>query len=237
MTRHIAVAALAKSVLINMLALAVLYRLAQPHFPTDSLLPLAISGLPPVWLAYSAATVRAVDWLGLFAAENVAVAMAALLLAHTERQALIGRAMQNLLLAGLFMASLMRRRPLVLHMARQLVTGNDPAKKATFDAAAERPGALHAYRVLTIGWVVAMLIKGAGTYYLGDHLPAKNFLLLSPAWDLVRGGVCAEALYLRSRRPARHVHVELQVGRPANLGDAGLPDSRRPKGGTRHAEP
>ena len=45
-TAHVAVRALFKSVLINMVAPAVLYRLSTPHFAPGSLFPLAISGAP-----------------------------------------------------------------------------------------------------------------------------------------------------------------------------------------------
>ena len=139
-TSHVAVRALLKSVLINMLAPALLYRLATPHFAANSLLPLAISGVPPIaWLGYSVIKLRAIDFLGLFAAENVVVSMAALLLAHTERGALIGRSMQNVILAALFLGSLTVARPLMFHMARQLTTGNDPAKRASFDREAAPP--------------------------------------------------------------------------------------------------
>ena len=76
---HVAVRALFKSVLINMAAPALLYHLATPHFPANSLLPLAISGVPPIaWMSYSVIKLRAIDFLGLFAAENVIVSMAAL---------------------------------------------------------------------------------------------------------------------------------------------------------------
>ena len=183
-TGHVAVRALFKSALINMAAPALLYRLAAPHFGAASLAPLAFSSIPPVlWLAYGLIRLRAIDFLGLFAAENVVVTMAALVLAHSERQALIGRSMQNVVLAAVFLASLAFARPLVFHMARQLATGNDPDKRQGFDSAAT-PNAMKAYRVLTGGWTLALLIKAAGSYYLGAHLSAKDYLLFSPLWDL-----------------------------------------------------
>ena len=184
--QHVAVQALLKSVLINMVAPAVLYRLAAPHFAADSLAPLALSGAPPIlWLAYGLIKLKAVDFLGLFAAENVVVSMVALVLAHTEREALIGRAMQNIILAALFLGSLTLARPLVFHMARQLSTGNDPDKRQAFDSAADRPGALRTYRILTLGWTLALLAKAAGSYALATHVHTKDYLLLSPLWDLV----------------------------------------------------
>jgi uncharacterized membrane protein len=200
-TGHVAVRALFKSVLINMAAPALLYRLAAPLFPADSLAPLAISGIPPIlWLAYSVIRLRAIDFLGLFAAENVVVSMAALVLAHSERGALIGRSMQNVILAALFLGSLATARPLVFHMARQLTTGNDPAKRQDFDRAATQAGALQAYRVLTLGWTLALLIKAAGSYWLGATFPAKDFLLFSPLWDLASDSVLVTASILYARK-------------------------------------
>jgi len=199
---HVAVRALLKSVLINMAAPALLYRLAAPHFGSTSLLPLAISSLPPVlWLAYGLIKLRAVDFLGLFAAENVAVSMIALVLAHTEREALIGRSMQNVVLAAIFLASFAMAKPMAFHMARQLTTGNDPAKRTDFDATAAQPGAMNAYRVLTMGWIVALLIKAAGSYFLGAHFVAKDYLLASPIWDLVSDSILVtwSILYGRAR--------------------------------------
>ena len=200
-TGHVAVRALFKSVLINLLAPAVLYRLAAPQFPASGLWPLAISGVPPIlWLAFSVIKLRAIDFLGLFAAENVVVSMAALLLAHTERGALIGRSMQNVFLAALFLGSLATARPLMFHMARQLTTGNDRAKRASFYLEATRPAALRAYRVLTLGWTAALLIKAAGSYWLGANFAAKDFLLFSPLWDLASDSVLVTASILYGRR-------------------------------------
>jgi hypothetical protein len=200
-TGHVAVRALFKSVLINLAAPALLYRLAAPHFAASSLLPLAISGVPPIlWLAYSVIKLRAIDFLGLFAAENVVVSMAALVLAHTERAALIGRSMQNVILAAIFLASLATPRPLVFHMARQLATGNDPAKRQSFDLTADQPDALRAYRILTLGWTVGLLIKAAGSYWLGANFAAKDFLLYSPLWDLLTDSVLVSASILYGRK-------------------------------------
>ncbi len=200
-TGHVAVRALFKSVLINLAAPALLYHFAVPLFAASSLLPLAISGIPPIlWLAYSVVRLRAIDFLGLFAAENVVVSMAALLLAHTERGALIGRSMQNVILAAVFLASLATRKPLVFHMARQLATGNDPAKRQSFDQAATQPDDLHAYRILTLGWTAGLLIKAAGSYWLGAHFVAKDFLILSPVWDLLTDSVLVSASIFYGRK-------------------------------------
>ena len=184
--QHVAFKALMRSVLINMIAPAVLYRLATPHFATGSMGPLAISALPPVLaLAYSLLKLRAVDFLGLFAVENVIVNIASLLLAHTEKGALIGRSLQNVPLALIFLGSLAFRKPLVLYMARQFATGNDPASAADFDRASVEPQNLKTYRLMTWAWTAGLLIKSAGSVYLALTFVTKDFLIASPLWDII----------------------------------------------------
>jgi len=187
---HVAVKALFKSVLISMAAPAILYRLAVPHFTGGSLLPLVNSGVPPIfWLTYGLVKLRAIDFLGLFAAENVVVSMVALVLSPSERDALIGRSLQNVVLAAIFLVSLVFVRPLMFYMSRQLSKSNDPAKRASFASAASQPNAIHAYRILTRGWTAALPVKATGAYILATHLRTKDFLVASPLWDLVSGSV------------------------------------------------
>jgi hypothetical protein len=214
-TGHVAVQALFKSVLVNMIAPALLYRLAAPYFPQHSLAPLAISGAPPILsLAHGLLKLRAVDFLGLFAAENIMVSITALLVAHSERGALIGRALQNVVLAAVFLASMASARPLVFHMARQLSTGNNPAQREAFDTAADRPGALRTYRRLTLGWTLALLIKAAGTYGLASHLLAGAFLLASPLWDLASDSVLLTWSLLYGRRGLGQVPTPRAASEP-----------------------
>jgi hypothetical protein len=210
LTGHVAFKALFKSVLINMAAPSLLYRLAAPHFDAHSLIPLAVSGLPPiVWLTYSVVRLKAVDFLGLFAAENVVVSMAALVLSHSEQQALVGRSLQNVVLAAIFAASIAIGKPLVLYMARQLSTGNDPGQASRFEDEAMKPRVIQAYRDLTWFWTLALLIKAAGSYYLASQATTKQFLVFSPLWDLISDTVLVSWSILYGRaRLSRAVGVE-----------------------------
>jgi len=201
-TQHVAFRALVRSILINLLAPALLYRFASPHFAAGSLIPLAISSLPPVLaLTWSLIKLRAVDFLGLFAVENVVCNVAALLLAHTEQGALIGRGLQNVPLALIFAGSLAFRRPLVFYMARQFATGNDPAAGPAFDAAAAAPAALRVYRTMTVVWALALLVKSAGSVLLALHFVARDYLVASPIWDLASDSALVSwtILYGRAR--------------------------------------
>jgi hypothetical protein len=126
-----------------------------------------------------------VDFLGLFALESVIVNIASLLLAHSEKGALIGRSLQNVPLALIFFGSLALRRPLVLYMARQFATGNDPASADSFDRLALKPLNLQVYRLMTWVWTAGLLIKSAGGVYLAVTLETKTYLIASPLWDLL----------------------------------------------------
>ena len=210
-TGHVAVRALGRSVLINMVAPGLLYAAAAPHFARGSLAPLALSGVPPMlWLAYSLLKLRAIDFLGLFAVENVIVRMTALVLAHGERDALAGRAMENIVLAALFAGSLCLAKPMMFHMSRQLSTGNDPAKRRAFEAAAAGPGALAVYRTLTLGWTGALLIKAGGGYLLATHCTTSQYLVFSPLWDLVSDAVLLTGTVAYAKR-----HLGSPVGATA----------------------
>jgi hypothetical protein len=183
-----------------MVAPALLYHLAEPHFAAKSLWPLAISGCPPIlWLAYGAITLKAADFLGLFAAENVVVRICALLLAHSEQGALIGRSLENVILAAIFLISFAFAKPLMFYMARQLSTGNDPAQRQAFEISADQPNTLRVYRALTWTWAFGLLIKAAGAYGLAMHVATQDFLVFSPLWDLASDCVLVTGSILYAR--------------------------------------
>jgi hypothetical protein len=208
-THHIALWPLLRSVFVNMIAPTIIYRLAAPHFAQNSLVPLELSGLPPaIALAYTVVRLRTVDFLSLFAAENVVVELSAALLAHGEKQALIGRALENPILALFFLASLATREPLVLSMSRQLSTGNSPAKRAAFDRVAAQPHALRVYRTMTLVWAGGLFGKAVGSWLFAEVFAAKDYLLVNAIWSLATDALLVtwSTLYggsrLVERRPA-----------------------------------
>jgi hypothetical protein len=185
-THHVAFFSLFQSALISMVAPSVIYRLGAPHFAAGSLIPLALSGIPPALaLAYGIFKLKALDFLGLFAAENVAIDMIALLLSHTEKGALLGRATQNPILALFFFGSLVIGKPLVMSMSRQLSTGNNLAKRAAFDAVACQPHAIQVYKRMTWVWAIALLVKAVGNVIVAELCTTKEYLIFNSIWSLV----------------------------------------------------
>jgi hypothetical protein len=182
-TRTAAMKAVGRSIFLNVVCSYLLYRTFTPQFPSGSLYPLALSGLSPLMgLIYGIVRERAIDFIGFFAAEDIAVSLLSLVLAHSEISALVGRSLQNAVLGVIFLISLMLDKPLVLYIARQFLTGNDPQARLRFDFVVAQPDAKRVYRTLTWGWSAALFAKSAGSVVLAMTLRTQNYLIVSPLW-------------------------------------------------------
>lgn len=160
--RTAALRGLRNSLVINVLCPYFLYRALAPHFASQSVLPLGVSGsIPLLNLACSLFHRHALDVLALFAAEDVIVSLAATLLARTPTALLIGRSFQNAILGIIFLCSLVVGRPLMLYIARQVATGNEPAAIVRFDQHALRDDVLQVYRFMTMVWAVVLFAKSS----------------------------------------------------------------------------
>jgi hypothetical protein len=181
--RAAALRGLARSVFINVICTYGVYRLLEPHFDSRSLAPLAVSGLLPLCgLIYGVARQGAIDIIGLFAAEDIAVSLVALWLAHSAMGALVGRSLQNAVLGVLFAGSVLIRRPIMLYVARQFVTGNEAAGKERFDRMAARPDAKSTYRTMTLVWAAVLFAKSVVSVVIALTFSTKQYLILSPLW-------------------------------------------------------
>ena len=179
--RAAALRGLGRSVFINVVCTYFLYRLLEPHFPPGTLMPLALSGLLPLFgLAYGVVRQRSIDIIGLFAAEDIAVSLVAISLAHSATSALVGRSLQNAVLGVMFLGSVLIKRPIMLYVARQFVTGNEPAGKARFDQMAGRPDAKRVYRTMTLVWAATLIAKSVVSVVIALVFSTKEYLILSP---------------------------------------------------------
>lgn len=179
--RAAALRGLRHSLVINVLCPYLLYRALAPHFSTQSIVPLGISGMIPLLnLAYIAFRHQSLDVLALFAAEDVIVTLAATLLARTPTALLIGRSSQNAILGLIFLGSLVVGRPLMLYIARQVATGNESAAIARFDQLALRDDVFQVYRFMTAIWAVVLFAKSVVSFAMALFLSTDHYLILSP---------------------------------------------------------
>jgi hypothetical protein len=181
--RAAALRGLARSVFLNVICTYGVYRLLEPHFDSRSLVPLAVSGLLPLFgLIYGVVRQGALDIIGLFAAEDIAVALVALCLAHNPMGALVGRSLQNAVLGVLFAGSVLIKRPIMLYVARQFVTGNEAAGKERFDKMAAHADAQNTYRTMTWIWAAVLFAKSVVSVVIALTFSTKQYLILSPLW-------------------------------------------------------
>jgi hypothetical protein len=177
-----AMRALAASLFVNAVCPYVLFRLLEMRFRPGSLLPLAFSGLfPLLGLTVGFVRQRALDIIGLFALVEVGTALVTTMMANNESSALVGRSLQNFVLSAIFVGSVLLSRPIMLYVARQFVTGNNAGYRARFDQIANRPDTKRVYRVMTIVWAAVLLGKSVAIVPLALSLPARHFLVVSPA--------------------------------------------------------
>jgi hypothetical protein len=179
--RAAALRGLARSVFINVVCTYFLYRLLEPHFRSGSLMPLAVSGLLPLFgLAYGVVLQRSIDIIGLFAAVDIAVSLIAISLAHTATSALVGRSLQNAVMGALFLSSVLIKRPIMLYVARQFVTGNEPSGKSRFDQMAGRSDTKRVYRTMTLVWALTLIAKSVVSVAIALIFSTRWYLILSP---------------------------------------------------------
>jgi hypothetical protein len=220
-----ALRALAASLFINALCPYLLYRVLEPRFAPDSLPPLALSGLFPVLgLTVGFIRQRALDIIGLFALVEVGVTIVTTMMAHSASSALLGRTLQNSVLSAIFFVSVLFGRPIMLHVARQFVTGNNAGYRARFDQIANRPDTKRVYKVMTLVWASALLAKNIVGIPLALSLSTRQFLVAAPAFNY---GADLVLVWWSMRYGYSKLGHYIAQTLPAN--DAELPHGRRPE--------
>ncbi|HEY2459924.1 MAG TPA: VC0807 family protein [Candidatus Acidoferrum sp.] len=180
---YAALRGVAASMFVNVFCTYLVYRFLEARFRSGSVLPLAVSGLVPILgMTYGLLRQRAIDIIGFFAAEDIAVSLVASVFAHSSTSALVGRSFQNAVLGGVFLGSILMDRPFMLYVARQFVTGNDAAHRSRFDQIAMRPDAKRVYRIMTLVWAIVLFAKSAVTVILALSLTVTQYLVLSPVF-------------------------------------------------------
>jgi len=174
-----AIRSIGLSLFINGICPYLLYRYLAPHYPQGSLTPLVYASAFPVFgLILGYVRTRAIDFIALIALFEISFNVSAALVASTVRWALIARAMQGLLTASVFLISVAIGRPIIYFIARQFVTGGDPARMKIFASVNELDSG-RTFRIATLAWgcgLVALSLINTG---LALTLSPANYLLVS----------------------------------------------------------
>ncbi len=204
------------SVLINLVAPAMLFRVVAGWFAAGSPWPLLVCALIPVLdLAAVFALKRATDVMAVISLVQLAVGIAITLATHSIRLALELHALQAGALGLVFAGSLAIRRPLIRSLARQAMAGDDPERQASFDARALRPATRRVFDVMTLIWAASLIGQSVLLFIACRALSADDYVTLhnivsyganaALAWGCIRYG---------RRRSARQDGAGAEPGSP-----------------------
>jgi multisubunit Na+/H+ antiporter MnhG subunit len=168
------------SLLVNALVPYLVYRLAAPHYPKDSVTPLLFSTIvPALWLAWGLTRKRTVDAISIIAICEVTVTIAVTLLAASVSWALIARATQGALVGLVFAGSVLIGRPIIYYIARQFSVGMNPERAAGFDRAHTLDKG-RTFSIATLVWSVGLILLSAIHVTLAVKLAPADYLLAAP---------------------------------------------------------
>ncbi len=168
------------SLVINAAVPFVIYRLAAPHYPKDSVTPLLFSTVAPaLWLAYGLIRKRTVDAIAIIAICEVTVTIAVTLLASSVSWALIARATQGALVGLVFAGSVLIGRPIIYYIARQFAVGMNPQRAEGFDRAHTLDKG-RTFSIATLVWSAGLIVLSAIQVVLAIRLAPANYLLAAP---------------------------------------------------------
>ncbi len=168
------------SLVINAAVPFVVFRLAEPHYPHDSVIPLLYSTiLPALWLAYGTVKKRSIDAIAIIAICELVVTIAVTLLASNVGWALIARALQGALVGLVFAGSAAIGKPIIYYIARQFAVGADEARAAGFDAAhaADRG---RTFTIATLVWAAGLIVLSAIQVVLVLTLERATYVGVGP---------------------------------------------------------
>ena len=172
-----AIGSVGLSLFINGVCPYLLYRQLEPHFPAGSLNPLLYASLFPLFgLAFNLLRTRTVDFIALIALFEISYNIAAALLASTVRWALIFRASEGFIIAGIFLVSALVGRPLIFYISRQFAAGADPEARRQF-AALDAADKGRTFLIASLAWAVGIGLMTAFNLMLALTVAPADYLL------------------------------------------------------------
>jgi hypothetical protein len=168
------------SLTINALCPYLLYRFLEPRFPDESVLPLLYSSIfPVIGFLVGVLRKRMIDLIAAIVLFGIVFHITVTVLSPNVSTALVVRSFQGTIIGACFLISTAIDRPIVLYVARQLVTAGAPERRAIFNAvvAADKG---RTFRVTTTVWGCGLALMSASQIVLTTYLAHVQFVLISP---------------------------------------------------------
>lgn len=179
------------------------YYVVRHHVSGDAV-ALAIAGaFPAAWIGVEWVRRRTIDPIGgivLFG--FVAGLLAAVALGGSAFVLKVRDSAFTSLFGVACLASLAGRRPLMFFLGKALSAGDDPDRRAAFDAMWELPTVPRVFRIITAAWGVGLICEAGLRVVLAVVMTTGTFLAVSPVVAAVTfGGLFVFTVrYTRRRR-------------------------------------
>ncbi len=213
--------ALARTLLVSVVAPWVVFVLLRPHVRSDAE-ALAIGGaIPAAWILLRLALTRRVDWIAVASVTVFAVTLVVSLLSGGSALPLKLRYSVTTGAMGLAcVISVVVRQPLPVLLAR-LPALHDPERARRIQQVLDDPRRRHRLTVLTVVFGLVLVIDATVRAVLAISLPTTDYLAVSGvvSWIIVGTGLLLLWLYLRLSR--RHDGTVPSGALPAGRGPAG----------------
>lgn len=221
--------ALARTLLVSVVAPWAVYVLLRPHVRSDAE-ALAIGGaIPAAWILLRLALTHRVDWIAVASVTVFAVTLVVSLLSGGSALPLKLRYSVTTGAMGLVCAvSVAVRRPLPVLLAR-LPARRDPERAARIQQVLDDPRRRHRLSVLTAAFGLVLLIDATVRAVLAISLSTTAYLAVSGvvSWVIVGTGLVLLWLYLRLSRRRDGTGPDGGGEIPADRGPAGTSGAQR----------
>jgi hypothetical protein len=174
------------------------YRLALPHLGETGAL-IASAGPPTVMSLIQLVRFRRVDALSMMVVAGIVLSVAAMALGGRPRVLLLRESLVSGAIGGVFLLSLLMRRPLLFYLARATVAREMAGGAARFEVLwRERPGLASSTRLMTLVWGAGLTCETALRASMALTWPIERFLVVSPFIGYgIYGGLTLWTLWYR----------------------------------------
>lgn len=168
-------------------------------------MPLLYStGFPVIGFLAGIARNRAVNAIAALALASILIQITMTLVSRNLSNALVARSFDGTIIGACFLLSVAIRRPIILIIARQLVTAGGPQNRSRFDAVVAIDRA-RAFSIATTVWGSCLIILSGLNIGLALTLQHDSFVLLSPILAVVTNLVLLGwSMRYTTRSLARH---------------------------------
>lgn len=205
---------------LNVVIPLICYQLAKSYVSPSQFTALLLASIYPMLKSiYDVLRRGELDPVSVVVLLGIGSGIAALLFTGSYRVLLLRESLFTLAFGLVCLGSLLvpSRRPLMFYFGRHFATGNDPARRAEFDASWQYPSARRTHRVITLVWGLLFIVEFAFRAVLIYTVSPATVLAVSPV-VLGTATILVIVWTFRYAARARRRAMERRMTQPASPG-------------------